>query len=331
MLNLKKDKKRKKHKKRNLLLDYLVYLALRFVVGILHLIGIRACYKLANFLGTQLWLRYQRGRDRAIENLKKSFPDKDADWINNTGQRSFQQLVMLVIDILWTPRLVKKGKWRDIAGFKSVERLKWMMAEKKGILLATAHYGNFEIMGYLLGMHDFEIYSVARPLDNKFINKWLYSVREKHGQKIIDKKGASAYMGDILQNGAALGFIADQDAGKKGMFVDFFGRKASTYKSIGLIAINHNMPIAVGYSRRIGNQFKFEMCCSRIIKPYEWQDKENPLEWITAEYTKAIEDFIREEPAQYWWLHRRWKHRPRAEKLAAKKAAQEKANNASDN
>jgi KDO2-lipid IV(A) lauroyltransferase len=48
--------------------------------------------------------------------------------------------------------------------------------------------------------------------------------------------------------------------------------------------------------------------------PAEWADKEDQLKWITAEYTKAIETFVREEPSQYWWLHRRWKHRPKEER-----------------
>jgi KDO2-lipid IV(A) lauroyltransferase len=69
----------------------------------------------------------------------------------------------------------------------------------------------------------------------------------------------------------------------------------------------------VGYSRRIGNRFFFELGVSRIILPEEWADKDDPLKWVTAEYTRAIEQFVREDPTQYWWLHRRWKHRPKEE------------------
>ena len=118
--------------------------------------------------------------------------------------------------------------------------------------------------------------------------------------------------------GSTLCFIADQDAGKKGVFVDFFGRKASTYKSIGLMAIHYNMPICVGASRRVGNRFFFEIEINRMIMPEEWADKDDPLVWISQEYTNAMEEFIRKDPSQYWWLHRRWKTRPKEERKAVK-------------
>jgi KDO2-lipid IV(A) lauroyltransferase len=219
---------------------------------------------------------------------------------------------MLAIDVFSTPRLVKKHNWRKYSRYKNIERAKWLMQQGQGLLMVTGHYGNFEILGYLMSLFGFEIYSIARPLDNRFISRYLYGVRQRMGQKIIDKKGAAELMGKIAAKGSTLGFIADQDAGKKGIFVDFFGRKASTYKSIGLLALTYNLPIVVGCSRRVGNQFFFEIEATYIF-PQEWADKDDPLQWITAEYTKEIENFIRKDPTQYWWLHRRWKHRPKNE------------------
>ncbi len=147
-------------------------------------------------------------------------------------------------------------------------------------------------------------------------------MRQRHGLKLIDKKGAAEMMPEFIKRGSTIGFIADQDAGRKGVFVDFFGRKASTYKSIGLLAITYNLPIIVGCTRRVGNRFYFNYILSRIIFPQEWADKDDPLTWVSAEYTKAIEDFVREDPTQYWWLHRRWKTRPKEERQAAEKMAE---------
>ena len=307
-------KKRKKKKKHNPFKDWLAYLALRILVLFLYLFDVETNLNTACFLGRLLWKHYHRGRKRALDNLHASFPQKSEQWIWETGRRSFEHIAMLAIDVLFTPRLVKRHNWRNYSSYKNVERAKWLMQQGQGLLMVTGHYSNFEIMGYLLGLFGFNVYSIARPLDNKFINKYLYDVRRRAGQKIIDKKGAAELMGNISSTGAALCFIADQDAGKKGVFVDFFGRKASTYKSIGLIAITNNVPIGVGYSRRVDNRFYFEIGVNRIIFPEEWATKNDPLRWVTEEYTRAIEKFVRQDPSQYWWLHRRWRHQPRKEK-----------------
>jgi KDO2-lipid IV(A) lauroyltransferase len=305
--------RKKKKKKRNLFIDWFAYAGLRILVVVLSLFDIETNLKTACFLGRKLWKHYHRGRKRALDNLRASFPEKSEQWIQQTGKRSFEHIAMLTVDILATPRLVKKNNWRQYSCYKNAERVKWMMKEGKGLLLITGHYGNFEIVGYLMGLFGFNIYSIARPLDNKFISNYLYGIRQRAGQKIINKKGASELMAKKSSSGANLCFIADQDAGRKGIFVDFFGRKASTYKSIALLAVTNNTPLGIAYSRRKDNRFFFEIGVNRLIMPQEWAEKQDPIKWITAEYTKAIEDFVREDPTQYWWLHRRWKHRPKEE------------------
>jgi KDO2-lipid IV(A) lauroyltransferase len=306
-------KHRKKKKKGNIVLDFLLYAFLRVLVFILFLFDIETNLRTARYLGRFLWRHYHRGRERALGNLRASFPEKAEEWIQETGQKSFEHLAMFGMDVLFMPSIVEKHNWRNYSRFKNAEYAKWLMKEGKGVLLVTPHYANFEIIGYMLGLFGFDIYSIARPLDNKFINNWLYSVRQRHSQKIIDKKGATELMSKITSEGATLCFIADQDAGRKGVFVDFFCRKASTYKSIALLAIMNEIPIIAGGSRRIDDRFFFELKAERIIFPEEWKDKDDPVTWITQEYTKAFEDFIRQDPTQYWWLHRRWKHRPKEE------------------
>lgn len=306
-------KKKKPKRKHNIVIDWLAYIGLRMLVAILYLFDVETNLRFARFLGRLMWRHYHRGRQRALENLRASFSDKDEKWYETIGQKSCESIAMLAVDVFFTPKLVRKDNWRQYSRFKNAERAKWLSKENKGLIFVGAHYGNFEIVGYMLGLFGFNVYSIARPLDNPFISRYLYGVRERVGQKIIDKKGAAELFDKVATTGATLCFIADQDAGQKGIFVDFFGRKASTYKSIGLLAITNNIPIVIGYGRRIDNRFFFEMGVTRIIFPEEWADKKDPLLWVTAEYTKAIEQFVREDPTQYWWIHRRWKHRPKDE------------------
>ncbi len=133
------------------------------------------------------------------------------------------------------------------------------------------------------------------------------------GCSLIYKKGMTEIAEEVLAKGGSVGFIADQNAGSKGLFVDFFGRKASTYKSIGLLARGYNVPIMIGCARRVSSKLQYEVEVTRVIHPHEWQGKDNEVLWITQEYTRAIEQFIRKDPTQYLWVHRRWKTRPAEE------------------
>jgi Kdo2-lipid IVA lauroyltransferase/acyltransferase len=188
-----------------------------------------------------------------------------------------------------------------------------LVRKERGMIMLTGHFGNFEISNYVLGTLGFETTAIGRPLDNRYVNDWLMGVREKQGGKIIAKKGATEEVTEVLEKRGVVGFVADQNAGSKGVFVDFFGRKASTYKSIGLLAMEYNVPVVVGYARRVGDRYRFIVGAQDVIRPEDWRDVDDPLKYITQRYTKAIEDFVRKDPGQYWWVHRRWKTRPKGE------------------
>jgi len=77
--------------------------------------------------------------------------------------------------------------------------------------------------------------------------------------------------------------------------------------------MQYEVPVAIGYARRLGDRFRFHCGCQDIIYPEDWKSQHDPLRYITQRYTKAIEDFVRAEPDQYLWVHRRWKSRPKGE------------------
>jgi KDO2-lipid IV(A) lauroyltransferase len=268
----------------------------------------------ARLLGDLFYIFDKRHRDRVMGNLKRSFPDMSDERCAQVARQSVQHLFMLGVDILFTTRLVHVTtftQYVELDNFSQVLRL--LLSKDQGLIMLTGHYGNWEILGYVLATLGFDTTSVARPLDNRYINHWVLSVRERMGQRIIDKRGATKEVTELLARQGTVGFIADQNAGPKGIFVDFFGRKASTYKSIGLLAMEYNVPVVIGYARRIGHRFRFRVGVTDIIWPEDWKLQDNPLHYITQRYTAGIEKFVREEPGQYLWVHRRWKSRPRGE------------------
>ena len=224
---------------------------------------------------------------------------------------------MLVVEILFATRLIHIETWRKYIRLGNIQQTLRLMTKgsngHSGLIMLTGHYGNWEITGYTLATLGFETVSVARPLNNPYLNDWLMGVRSSRGQRVVDKKGAAMEIADLLSTGGVVAFVADQNAGPKGVFVDFFGRKASTYKSIALLAMQFEVPIIVGFARRIEPHFQFLIDTQDIIYPDDWKNENDPLIYITQRYTKAIENFVRDAPEQYWWMHRRWKTRPKGE------------------
>ena len=311
-------KSKTKKKKPNRVIDYLVYLLVRLVSMAIQLQEVNRSLSLARWLGRGFYRWYGRGRRRALEHLRLSFPEKSAAWIEKVAQRSFEHIVMLVFDVFWTARLVRPTTWRHFFEInpREVQPVYDLADAKKGLIMVTGHYGSFEALGCAMGASGLTNYSIGRPIDNRFIDQYLRRTRQNQGQIIINKKGASDQMADILSSGKFLAFVADQNGSRKDVFVDFFGRKAATYKSIGLLAMRYHVPIVAGCCRRIDDRFQFQINVTRLIQPQHWQDKPDPLHWITQQYTSAIETFVRQDPGQYWWLHRRWKTRPPHERRA---------------
>ncbi|MBP7937431.1 MAG: lysophospholipid acyltransferase family protein [Phycisphaerae bacterium] len=299
-------------------IDWLVYVAVRCASTMFQIFPIDLNLRTARFLG---WIWYHimpRHRKRAHEHLRLAYGNTLTDrQVNDYALRSMQQITMMVVELMFTPRLINEWTWPRYIRLKGIEQALDVLVSRRGAVLVTGHYGSWELVGFMLATLGFPLTAVMRPLDNPYLNDYLMTARARRGLRLLYKKGATQSAADILESGGVLGFIADQNAGRKGLFVDFFGVKASTYKSIGLLAMKHNVPIVVGCARRVSNRFRYEVECTRVIRPQEWTGRDDPLLWITQQYSWAIERFVRQAPEQYLWMHRRWKSRPKDEEAAA--------------
>lgn len=306
-------------KKRSKLRDYAQYLALRVVSMTVQSWPIEVGLWVAGACGDVMYAIDRKHRERALSNLRRSLPDYSEARLRNIARRSFRnELFSLGIEFFFTTRKIRLSSFKKTIIFDDFQQtLDLMTRNERGLILLTGHYGNWEVLGYALAMLGFETASVARPLDNPYVYDFVIGVRERMGQKIIAKKGMTDEVQAELEKGGMVGFIADQDAGKKGLFVDFFGRKASTYKSIGLLAMHYNVPVIIGYARRVEGRYQFHLGTQDIIYPKDWIAQPDPLTYITQRYTKALEDMVRADPSQYLWIHRRWKNRPKGEASGA--------------
>lgn len=296
-------------------LAWLLYIAVRAAFAVMQVFPIDWNLQTAQILAKIWAVVMPRHRQRAVANLSAAFGRAyPMSRISRLADHCLESVTMFVVEAICLPRLINAFTWSryiELVNFDDALRL---ILGGKGVIFVTGHYGSFEVMGHLLAALGFDMTAVMRPLDNAYLNRFMVASRRTHGLTLLDKKGAMSSAEGLLADGALLAFIGDQDAGRKGIFVDFFGRPASTYKSIALLAMATGAPIVVGYARRRGNVARYEVGVQRIIDRHEWEQQADPLRWITQEYTSAIESFVREAPEQYLWIHRRWKSRPKSEK-----------------
>ncbi|MDX2037508.1 MAG: lysophospholipid acyltransferase family protein [Isosphaeraceae bacterium] len=306
-------------KKRRPVLDYLVYLAVRGVVTCAQRLTIGQSYALADLIARILHRVDRRHRLVGLDNLEKAFGDR-----YSPAEREalvfgvYRHFCRMLMEILHIPRRLSPLTWRNFIVLKGHERVLDRLISGGPMIMLTGHFGNWEMAGYLFGVFGFPPNSVARTLDNPHLDRYLRSFREGTGQRMIPKKGGFDQMVEVLREGKVLSFLADQDAGQRGLYVDFFGRPASTHKAIALLAIEHRAPVVVGYARRIGPGFRYEVGCTELITPEELTGGPDDVRLLTQRYTTALEEIIRNDPDQYLWLHRRWKHQPVERKKAPK-------------
>ena len=291
---------------------WLIFAAVRSAFALMQVFPVQWNLRTAR-LCARIWKRLlPRHFNRAVEHIRLALGDALSDrQVTDLADQCLENVTMFAVEAICLQRVVNRftfARHIDLVNFDDLLRL---LVSGQGFILVTGHYGSFELPGHLLATLGFDVHAVMRPLDNEYLNRFIVQSRRTHGLKLIDKKGAMATAEAIIRDGGLLAFIGDQDAGRKGMFVDFFGQPASTYKSIGLLAMSTKCPIVVGYARRRGHHARYEIGVERVIRPEEWTYEPDPLRWITQAYTSAIESTVRTEPSQYLWIHRRWKSKAR--------------------
>ncbi|RUL86846.1 lysophospholipid acyltransferase family protein [Tautonia sociabilis] len=314
-------KRSRAKKPRNKAIDYATYLGVRLVVFLAQRLSIRQSYALADAIAALVYRIDKRHREVAMENLRLAFGDDYSEAERERIVRGvYRHFLRMVMEMLHIPRMMSLTTWRRYLRLEGHEAVLERLLKGGPMIMLTGHYGNWEMAGYLFGAFGFPPNSVARTLDNPHLDRFLRSFRERTGQRMIAKKGGSEAMVDVLESGGLLSMLADQDAGPKGLFVPFFGRPASTFKAIALLAIEYNAPIVVGGARRIGDDFRYVVEVEEIIDPDPENASPDLVPELTRRYTAALERMIRRDPTQYLWLHRRWKHQPQPRKAKPKAA-----------
>lgn len=270
--------------------------------------------KIGSQTGKILYFLDRPHRKTVLKNLYIAFKnEKSEKELKNIAKNTFMHFGKVIADIFKSFN-IKKEELSKIAEIIGIENLENALRKKRGVLLFSSHYGNWEIAVLRLALEYDSISWLARKMDNPYLENIILRLRQSFGSKIIHKKNATREVISSLKNNAIIGILIDQNVlEKEGCFVEFLGEKASTSPSLAIFHLRTGAPIVPMFCVPDSN-YKYHV---KLYPPIQFENcdssKRNQLK-ITQFCTKIIEKEIKENPAFWLWFHKRWKTRPKGER-----------------
>jgi KDO2-lipid IV(A) lauroyltransferase len=266
----------------------------------------RAADWLGGALGRIAYLAGIR-RELTEAQLRRAFPEHDDGWVRRTAHESYvhlgrETLAMLRMESMSPAEIASLTS--DVEGVQAFVDA----GRAGGVVVVTGHFGNWEVAATGVVARGLALDVVIQKQGNPLFDRALVRQRERHGMRVIYKSKAPREALTALREGRVVAFVSDQDARRKGVFVPFFGRPASTPRGPGVMAVRTGSPIFLGYAIR-GKDGAYVAGVEEIVVSRDG-DVDTVVERLTAAYTARLEQLIRQAPEQYFWQHRRWKTAP---------------------
>ena len=307
------------------ILDVSILFLLRALFWVLKVLPDKISYYISYLITLLIVYSIPRFRRTALRNLELVFPNKTPAEHKEIMKNSFKELATNMYSFAKNPLLTTESNDKMLDPDRRDELVKVITQAKseangKGIMIATGHFGNFELGSQLYGLEIGPTCILARGFKLPRLNRWWNCRRELFGNRIFDRKGAYKEIERNLNEGKSVAVLFDQNVVRKhAVFVNFFGIQAATTKSLALAVLRTGAPLVLVMFIRTGfNKYHFravDITASESLKGI--RDRDLPLEvkvkMIMEELHRALEKYIIEHPDHWFWIHRRFKTRPKGE------------------
>jgi len=284
------------------LLEKSTYYSLTLISFIINFLPRYLSKMLGMMLGDFMRIIIPIRKNVAIQNLKIAFPNKSNNEINRIIKQCYRHFGIIFIDLFRTFTL-NKEKLNKLVEISKLD-LK-MLREDNGGIIVTGHIGNWELFLPIFGLNNIPFFAIAQYQRNKGAQKFFKKMREKHNSKTILKGISSKDLISIINNNKYLGLASDQNAGKKGTMVPFFGKDTSVPKGAGIFHIKTKCPIFICYCIADRN-YNYNFMVNKLNLDNFQEDTNDKLFNISRVISDDLEKIVLLYPEQYFWFHRKW-------------------------
>jgi len=293
------------------------YLLGRAILFGLRLLPRRVGCAAGRLLGRTFYLLSGRHRRMTLQNLQQALGGEKTDGDRRRiALATFSHMGQLITDSAYFGRLLRMPTDR-IAVYEGVENLRDAAADGRGMLVFSGHFGHWELIALLQHRLGYPMAMVASSLSNPLFNRLLVDLREQCGNRVIPKRNAARPVLRTLRDGQAVAILIDQNVrGEGGIFVDFFGRPASTTPALATLSLKSGAPIVPVFSYPLPDG-RLLIRYREPIRPVRNGTLPDDIHALTARCTKMLEEEIRARPELWLWMHNRWRTRPPSEHAPA--------------
>ncbi len=303
----KNGKRRKRDKGALWLAEYIVFMA---AARIIRALPFGPAMRLGGALGGLAYRIDKRHREITVSNLGMCLKDVGPKEHADIARLVYRNLGYSAVEFIRSDMYGKEPLSRYFT-FTNYEAFEKAHEKGRGVVLLTAHCGSWEIMAMSQALKGQPFGVVVRPLDNPYLDRAITAIRSMYGNTMINKRRGMRQVLNTLSEGRAVGILLDQNVTRsEGVFVDFFGRPACTNKGLAALALKTRVPVVPAFIRRTGIE-THEIVLGDELPLIDTGERDADVVANTQVYTKAIEDFVRKYPDQWFWMHRRWKTRPK--------------------
>ncbi len=285
-------------------IEFYFYIVISKLLKISGLNGLRF---FAKCLGNIFFYLVPIRKSTVLGNLKTAFPEWTEEKIIQIAKKNYLSFALTFLEIVYLQNFSRE----DILNYAVCENLseiKERFSKGKGLIVLTAHYGNWELGALYMGLAlNAPMTVLMKEQHNADVSEWLKQIREMYGNKVATLGASVRELYKTLLNGGMIGLVGDQRGPRDGTRVKFFDQNTSTHAGTAALAIKNNIPIIVAVVQR-KDDHRYEIKVKEIELADLPSNKDEKIQAINQRYMSILEEYIREAPEQWFWMHKIWKY-----------------------
>jgi KDO2-lipid IV(A) lauroyltransferase len=287
-----------------------IYLLARMLMGFVRRLSWKASLRFGRWVGRTAFKRANKSRETVFKNLARAYPEMPLDQREELARSVFEHFGMAAAECINIRRL------KDLTAYVEMEPasrhiMDDMLSRGRGLVYATAHCGNWELMARALARYGYPVNTIGRKSYDPRFTRLMDRFRTEGAVRTLWRGDPDLLerMAAVLKRGEVMGLLIDQDTKVPGTFVPFFGELAYTPTAASVVARNASAPIVTGFNHRLPRGgYRIVV---REYLPCDLPEIEDAVVDDARRLTARIEAHIRLYPQEWVWMHERWKTRPR--------------------